>query len=455
MSTNNNYLGKEIQPRWKSSVTSETHFTKIRGAKLQTYIANTINEITALSLAHRGVERIDDLAGFDKLLRLDLSHNSLRRLQGMADAPHIGLLNVSHNQLESSSSLEDLRYLPELRTLNIGFNPAIAHLESHVVKPLHKLQAFIANECGFTKISFVRFLSHVNTLVLSKNAISSFPSDVTFLHLTKLSLGHNQLTSIPSLTNMPQLTELRLNNNHISAIIDSLAALKHLKTLDISHNNLSDWDNIRLLTQCKRLTNLSLHHNPLPTPPAIDIQLREDISADKISQEERIYRHYVLAMFQDYVGAEAKPHIRLIVLDMKRVKFKWSHKDPAVEISLDSKKPSEKRKHKDEEQKDVEQKERVKSFQRNEKKSRKKSKLENDVPLQSSVDLQNEDIVLPSPVSPAAALDAGVVAVKVVKKKKEKKQQISETESRAESLLFASQAAMDLGRVGAGGESEW
>merc|ERR1719487_1784127 len=165
MSTNNNYLGKEIQPHWKSSVTPDTHFTKIRGAKLQTYITNNINEITALSLAHRGVERIDDLAGFDKLLRLDLSHNSLRRLQGMADAPHIGLLNVSHNQLESSSSLEDLRYLPELRTLNIGFNPAIGHLESHVVKPLHKLQAFIANECGFTKVSFVRFLSHVNTIV--------------------------------------------------------------------------------------------------------------------------------------------------------------------------------------------------------------------------------------------------------------------------------------------------
>ncbi|CAE7837808.1 unnamed protein product, partial [Symbiodinium microadriaticum] len=68
--------------------------------------------------------------------------------------------------------------------------------------------------------------------------------------------------------------------------------------------------------------------NPFPPAPATydDTQLREDTSADRVADEqERRYRHHVLSLFQLRVGALEKPKIQLIVLDMKRVKMKWSH----------------------------------------------------------------------------------------------------------------------------------
>jgi hypothetical protein len=68
--------------------------------------------------------------------------------------------------------------------------------------------------------------------------------------------------------------------------------------------------------------------NPLPPPPNTydTTQLREDTSAERcVDENERRYRHHVLSMFQVLVGALDKPKIQLIVLDMKRVKMKWSH----------------------------------------------------------------------------------------------------------------------------------
>ena len=67
-----------------------------------------------------------------------------------------------------------------------------------------------------------------------------------------------------------------------------------------------------------------------PFPPAPDTydqtRLREDTSAERVTDEhERRYRHHILSLFQQTVGAQDKPKIQLIVLDMKRVKMKWSH----------------------------------------------------------------------------------------------------------------------------------
>ena len=79
------------------------------------------------------------------------------------------MLNLSDNELQGDSSLEELRYLVELRTLNISNNPKIKGLRSHIVKPISKLQALIATSCGLSKLGFLRHCQDLNTLVLSKN----------------------------------------------------------------------------------------------------------------------------------------------------------------------------------------------------------------------------------------------------------------------------------------------
>jgi Leucine rich repeat len=169
----------------------------------------------------------------------------------------------------------------------------------------------------------------LNTLILSKNSISDFSvGEVgSFLHLTKLSIGKNMLKSLPDLSASVNLTELRINNNLLTTIGESILNNKKLKTLDISNNLLTSWDDIRKLVGLPLLTNLGVKGNNFPAPPESidDLEVREDKAAETIDDvTERRFRRFVLSMFLKTVGAANKSFEQLIVLDMKRVKMKLS-----------------------------------------------------------------------------------------------------------------------------------
>jgi hypothetical protein len=153
--------------------------------------------------------------------------------------------------------------------------------------------------------------------------------------LEKLSLSSNSLKHVPDLRSSP-ISELRLNNNELtsSSISESLflsnpSSKRFLKTLDLSNNRIENWATVRLLAQnLIVLTNLGLKGNHLKTPPKelSEIALREDVGQISVAEEsDRVYRHAVLAAFQTHVGKEQKPFVRLLVLDSRRVKVKWSH----------------------------------------------------------------------------------------------------------------------------------
>ena len=185
----------------------------------------------------------------------------------------------------------------------------------------------IAHECGFEKISFLKFIPNLNTLILSKNSISDFSvTEVgSFAHLTKLSIGHNMLKFIPDLSASVNLTELRIGHNLITTISDSILHNKKLKTLDLSHNLLSDWENVKILVGLPNLTNLGLKDNNFPPPPEStdELEVREDNAAEGIEDIiERRFRRFVLSIFLRVVGIAGKSFEQLIVLDMKRVKMK-------------------------------------------------------------------------------------------------------------------------------------
>ena len=202
----------------------------------------------------------------------------------------------------------------------------------------------IAKECGFEKISFLKFIPTLNTLILSSNSISDFSiSEVgTFVNLTKLSIGKNMLKVIPDLSASPNLTELRVNNNMLTTINESILNNKKLKLLDVSNNLLTNWDDVRLLVGLPFMTSLGVKGNKFPPPPEStdDLETREDKAAETIDDiMERRYRRFVLSIFLRNVGAAKKTFEQLIVLDMKRVKMKLSpgmSAPPAVEESVAS-----------------------------------------------------------------------------------------------------------------------
>ena len=272
-----------------------------------------------------------------KLRRLDLSKNKLTRLACFSGLKGLSMLNVSENDLQGDSSLDELRYLVELRTLNISGNPKITGLRSHVVKSLGKLQALIATSCGMSKLGFLQYCQELNTLILSKNEIETWqPSVVGQLpNLQKISLGFNKLNTIPDFRSCEALTEIRLNGNRINAIDNRFLeyAAGRIKTLDLSSNQLNEWSEVEKLTQLTNLTNLGIKGNPLPLPPVsastLSETLKEDLALEKGRLEgedeaKKLTRQYVLVQFQREVGKERKVKEQLIVLDQRRVKIKWT-----------------------------------------------------------------------------------------------------------------------------------
>lgn len=335
MSTNNNKynnIGKEVKPIYINDTDTQLEYKllKLSSNKLQRLIKNDLRECNAVTLSNRSIEKLVDLELFINVNRLDLSHNHISRLNDMEKMPKLSYLNLCDNHL-SSDGLEELRYVTELRTLNIGNNPTLGNLHAHVLKPLIKLQGLIMNNCNISSLSCLRHISQLNTLILSHNSIQGFDLkkyDIKLSSLIKLSLGNNKLNSFPNLFGFESLQELRLNHNNITSIPNVLSLnCKNLKILDLSHNEIKSWDDVKLLAECENLVNLSLLGNPLPIP-SDDILLqtiKEDISLHLIvDNSERLYRHQVLLIFQKLVGQMNKQFIQLIVLDNKRVKAKWT-----------------------------------------------------------------------------------------------------------------------------------
>ena len=341
MSTSNNQYGQEVRPVWRDGAAElERKLGKLSVLRLaaEGRITNDTRTITAASFEDRGVTQIADFDGLSSVRRLNLSRNAIKRLAGLSAVPALSLLNCSHNALEGDTALEELRYTPLLRTLNIGENPGIRKLRTHVAKQLgQNLQALIANNIGLSSVGDLKLHSmpSLNTLVLSHNSLSQWDGEIDLPMLEKLSLSSNSLKHVPDLRSSP-ISELRLNNNELtsSSISESLflsnpSSKRFLKTLDLSNNRIENWATVSLLAQnLIVLTNLGLKGNHLKTPPKelSEIALREDVGQSAAAEEsDRVYRHGVLAAFQTHVGKEQKPFVRLLVLDSRRVKVKWSH----------------------------------------------------------------------------------------------------------------------------------
>ncbi|XP_038661989.1 malignant fibrous histiocytoma-amplified sequence 1 homolog [Scyliorhinus canicula] len=88
-------------------------------------------------------------------------------------------------------------------------------------------------------VTDLRKLSNLKTLIMSKNELVDFPSDIGALrHLEKLHLNQNKIQQIPEgiLSQLPRLKQLKLNNNRLTDFPGDLACCKELEYLNLSHN---------------------------------------------------------------------------------------------------------------------------------------------------------------------------------------------------------------------------
>ena len=90
-------------------------------------------------------------------------------------------------------------------------------------------------------------------------------------HLSSLDISHNKLTHLDSsLGLLSKLKHLNISHNKIRAIKPVFGSFKSLTSLDLSHNRLSDVLDRRVLEQLpSTLTSLHIQHNPWPCLPSL------------------------------------------------------------------------------------------------------------------------------------------------------------------------------------------
>ncbi|CAM9239051.1 unnamed protein product [Choristocarpus tenellus] len=227
--------------------------------------ATVQDEVTVLNLSKRGIKTIESLE-FPALRRLDLSGNLLTRLK-LQGCPSVTYLQVANNEL-TAEGLEGVRSVQDLKVLNATGNK-LKHIPSTVFGKFRQLQALVLASNDISEVASSWFNKDVqaslNTIVLSHNKVESLANSGLgrLTKLTKLSISHNQLLEIPDLSHCSALEELRASHNQVQAIPASLAKNTALRTLELGHNDIQDWQGVNRLTALSSLVQLSLAGNPI------------------------------------------------------------------------------------------------------------------------------------------------------------------------------------------------
>ncbi|NXK49967.1 MFHA1 protein, partial [Chauna torquata] len=214
---------------------------------------SALGELEALNLSGRGLEELPEEVGaaLSGLRVLSLRRNRLGRLPAAA-LRHLGRLaelDLSHNRLRGLGDGGVLAGLRGLRKLSLSHNELGA--EGPGLPPC------------------LAELGDLEELDLSFNRLCHLPEGLGRLrHLRALDVDHNQLPSFPApLLELAALEELDCSGNrHLGALPEGIAALRHLKILWLSGTGLAALP--EGLCQLGALESLMLDGNQLRSLPA-------------------------------------------------------------------------------------------------------------------------------------------------------------------------------------------
>ncbi len=197
------------------------------------YKVNLQNKlIISLNCEGSNLTRINEIAGFDKLIYLEtliLNNNQISSISDISHLKRLKCLDLSSNEI---MKIENLYELKNLEVLNLS-NNKIENIEN------------------------LDYVTHLETLSLASNNINIITHLEKLTQLKKLNLSFNKIEKITGLKNLPKLNILLLNNNKIKKI-EGLQNLSELKELYLNNNSINEIQGIKFL---KNLIILFLDNN--------------------------------------------------------------------------------------------------------------------------------------------------------------------------------------------------
>ncbi|EDR26876.1 leucine-rich repeat-containing protein 33 precursor, putative [Entamoeba dispar SAW760] len=203
---------------------------------------NKISEIT--------IQRYADLPV------LKLGHNKFIQTPNLSQCEKVQLLDLSYNNI---STVNDLTFHTSIEQLILNNNPL--RIPPIGITKCACLTLLSMSNCELYSIpiDIVSGLCNLKVLDISNNHIISYEH---FEHLNKLEelrVSSNNMNFFPKeFCKMSQMKVLIMNNNKIKVIPDTIKELKLLESLDLSYNQIREFNTLGLNKNLKEL-NLSFN----------------------------------------------------------------------------------------------------------------------------------------------------------------------------------------------------
>ncbi|XP_063119437.1 leucine-rich repeat serine/threonine-protein kinase 2 isoform X1 [Rattus norvegicus] len=205
------------------------------------------------------------------LTHLDLHSNKFATFPSfMLKMPSVIHLDASRNDIGPTVVLDPVVKCPSLKQFNLSYNQ-LSSIPENLDQVVEKLEQLLLEGNKISGICSPLSLKELKILNLSKNHIPSLPED--FLEacpkVESFSARMNFLAAMPALPS--SITSLKLSQNSFTCIPEAIFSLPHLRSLDMSHNNIehlpgpAHWKSLNLrelIFSKNQISTLDLSENP-------------------------------------------------------------------------------------------------------------------------------------------------------------------------------------------------
>ncbi|GAB7355070.1 hypothetical protein MBLNU459_g5660t1 [Dothideomycetes sp. NU459] len=225
-----------------------------------------LERLTTLNLSHNkfGNAVFDTISQIDALRDLKLSHNNI---SGYLPPSFSRMSNLTALDLQCNRLLnlpESIRDLVNLKVLNVSGNQ-LTGLPMDVLESLPLTDLNVANNAmvGALFPFSVAGIPRLQYLDVSNNSLASlaFSENVSLPALKTLNIANNRITVLPNISSWTELVTLAAEDNKIVALPVGFTALKNLRQVDFTGNDLTKLnDEISLMDS---LLSFKIAANPL------------------------------------------------------------------------------------------------------------------------------------------------------------------------------------------------